>query len=223
KHSARHPPRNPPPAALPRAPTAETTSPALAARAPPRAQPPPTPPQAQAPECATTPRQPQDDGCSAADDQTDARRHQTTPPAPSPRPQAKAASPPHALARRCTPHAPQHQDHQCRSVGRSPPHPPPQPAPPQAPSPPLPPPPPPPTHLQPQTHGTGMINPSLQRQNQISLAQPRRHLQQHRLIEAIEPTPALQKPAHDRRRRQSASGNVRRARRLSDNAGDPGQ
>src|SRR5262249_21251797 len=78
-------------------------------------------------------------------------------------------------------------------------------------------------HLQPQTQCIVMIKHSLQRQNQISLAQPRRHLQQHRLIEAIEPTPALQKPAHDRRRRQSASGNVRRARRLSDNAGDPGQ
>src|SRR5262249_7655121 len=77
--------------------------------------------------------------------------------------------------------------------------------------------------VQPQTQRIVMIKHSLQRQNQISLAQPRRHLQQHRLIEATEPTPALQKPAHDRRRRQSASGNVRRARRLSDNAGDPGQ
>src|SRR5215813_8279788 len=69
-----------------------------------------------------------------------------------------------------------------------------------------------------------MIKHSLQRQYQISLAQPRRHLQQHRLIEAIERTTALQKPAHDRRRRQSTSGNVRhRPRRLPDNAGNPGK
>src|SRR5262249_18872587 len=79
-------------------------------------------------------------------------------------------------------------------------------------------------HLQPQTQRIVMIKHSLQRQYQISLAQPRRHLQQHRLIEAIERTTALQKPAHDRRRRQSTSGNVRhRPRRLPDNAGNPGK
>src|SRR6266478_6595477 len=101
------------------------------APAPRRPQPPTTPPQAQAPGCATTPRQSQDDGWSAADDQTAALRRQTTPPAPALPPPAKAGSPPHAHARRCTPHAPQHQDHQCRSVGGRRPHPH-QPAPPPA-------------------------------------------------------------------------------------------
>src|SRR5262249_37505252 len=81
-----------------------------------------------------------------------------------------------------------------------------------------------PRHLQPQTQRIVMIKHSLQRQYQISLAQPRRHLQQHRLIEAIERTTALQKPAHDRLRLQSTSGNVRpRPRRLPDNAGNPGK
>src|SRR5262245_52824848 len=76
--------------------------------------------------------------------------------------------------------------------------------------------------LQPQTQRIVMINHSLQRQYQISLAQPRRHLQQHRLIEPIERTTTLQKPAHDRRRRQSTSGNVRlRPGPLPDNAGYP--
>src|SRR5262249_49183153 len=140
--AARRPPRHPAPATKAVPPPAETRCPAPATPAPRRAQSPPTPPQAQAPGCATTPRQPQDDGYSAADDRTDAHRHQTTPPAPLPQPQAKAGSPPRALARRCTPHAPQHQHHQCRSVAGSPPHPPPQPAPPPAASPPLPPPPP---------------------------------------------------------------------------------
>src|SRR5262249_34132314 len=60
--------------------------------------------------------------------------------------------------------------------------------------------------------------------NQISLAHPRRHLQQHRLVKTIERSLTLQKPAHDRRRRQSTSGNVRpRAGRLPDNAGHPSQ
>src|SRR5262249_45292321 len=120
---------------VPRAGNAGTSPRAIAAPPPPH--PPPPPPKAQAPGGATPPRQPQDDGYPAADDRTDAPRHQTTPPAPLPQPQAKAGSPPRALARRCTPHAPQHQDHQCRSVGGSPPHPPPQPAPPPAASPPL--------------------------------------------------------------------------------------
>src|SRR5262249_50330364 len=84
-----------------------------------------------------------------------------------------------------------------------------------------------PRHLpphQPQTQRIVRIKHSLQRQYQISLAQPRRHLQQHRLIEAIERTTTLQKPAHDRRRRQSTSGNVRpRLRPLPDNAGNPGK
>src|SRR5262249_59863681 len=84
------------------------------------------------------------------------------------------------------------------------------------------PPPPPPRHFQPQTQRIVMIKHSLQRQNQISLAHPRRHLQQHRLVKTIERSPTLQKPAHDRRRRQSTSGNVRpRAGRLPDNAGHP--
>src|SRR5262249_1894381 len=83
----------------------------------------------------------QDDGCSAADGQAAARRHQTTPPAQAPQPQAKAGPPPPAHAPRCTPHAPQHQDRKCRSAGCRPPHPPPQPAPPPASTPPPPPPP----------------------------------------------------------------------------------
>src|SRR5439155_162605 len=83
------------------APTAETTFRAPSAPEPRRPQPPTTPPQAQAPECATTPRQSQDDGWSAADDQTAALRRQTTPPAPALPPPAKAGSPPHAHARRC--------------------------------------------------------------------------------------------------------------------------
>src|SRR5262249_51817801 len=91
-----------------------------------------TPPQAQAPGCATTPRQPQDDGWSAADAPNAALRRQTTPPAPALPPQAKAGSRPLAHARRCTPHAPQHQDLQCRSVACRTPQPPHQPAPPQA-------------------------------------------------------------------------------------------
>src|SRR5262249_56382036 len=70
-----------------------------------------------------------------------AHRQHTPPPAPFPQPQEKPASPPRALARRCTPHAPQHQHPQSRSAAGSPPHPPPQPAPPPAASPPLPPPP----------------------------------------------------------------------------------
>src|SRR5262249_7426738 len=83
---------------------------------------------------------------------------------------------------------------------------------------------PPPRPRQPQTQRIVMIKHSLQRQYQISLAQPRRYLQQHRLIEAIERTTTLQKPAHDRRRRQSTSGNVRpRPRPLPDNAGNPGK
>src|SRR5262249_56612781 len=64
-----------------------------------------------------------------------------------------------------------------------------------------------PRHLQPQTQRIVMIKHSLQRQYQISLAQPRRHLQQHRLIEAIERTTALQKPAHAPRPQQSTSAN----------------
>src|SRR5262249_52955046 len=194
-------------------------SPAPSAPAPRRAQSPPTPPQAQAPGCATTPRQPQDDGSSAADDPTAALQHQTTPPAPSPQPQAKAGSPPRAHARRCTPHAPQPPPPPptpLAPAGGGPPPPPPPAAPPP------PPPPPPPRRSQPQTHRIVMIKPRLQRQNQISLAHARRHLQQHRLIEAIERTTTLQKPAHDRRRCQSTSGNVRpRARCLPANAGHP--
>src|SRR6266436_5931236 len=55
-------------------------------------------------------------------------------------------------------------------------------------------------HSQPQR--IVMIEHSLQRRSQISLAHARRHLQQHRLVEAIERTPTLQKPVHDRRDRQ---------------------
>src|SRR6266516_2664864 len=79
------------------------------------------------------------------------------------------------------------------------------------------------SHFQPQSQRIVMIKHSLQRRSQISLAYARRHLQQHRLNESIERTPTLQKPAHDRRRRQSSNGNVRRAGRLPDNAGDPCQ
>src|SRR6266481_4341329 len=76
--------------------------------------------------------------------------------------------------------------------------------------------------FQPQPQRIVMIEHSLQRRSQISLAHARRHLQQHRLVEAIERTPTLQKPVHDRRRRQSTSGNVRhRAARLPDHAGRP--
>src|SRR5215470_5877109 len=80
------------------------------------------------------------------------------------------------------------------------------------------------SYFQSQPQPIVMIKHSLQRRDQISLAHPRRHLQQHRLVEAIEPPPTLQKPAHDRRRRQSSSGNIRlRARPLPDHAGDPCQ
>src|SRR5262249_54998386 len=117
-----HPPPPPPPPPKPCPPPADTRPRAPSAPAPRRPQPPTTPPQAQAPGCATTPRQPQDDGWSAADDPNAALRRQTTPPAPALPPPAQAGSPPHAHARRCTPHTPQHQDHQCRSVGGSSPH-----------------------------------------------------------------------------------------------------
>src|SRR5262249_41596314 len=198
--------------------TAETRSHAPSAPAPPRAQSPPTPPQARAPGCATTPHQPQDDGCSAADGQAAARRHQTTPPAQAPQPQAKAGSPPPAPSPEDAPPPPPNT----RPAIVAPPH-----APRRIHRPsrrhlqlPFPR----PRHRQPQTQRIVMINHSLQRQYQVSLAQPRRHLQQHRLIEPIERTTTLQKPAHDRRRRQSTSGNVRlRPGPLPDNAGTPGK
>src|SRR5262249_34203686 len=105
----RNPTPHPPPATPAIATTDETRSPAPAAPAQSRPQSPPTPPQAQAPGCATTPRQPQDDGWSAADAPNAALRRQTTPPAPALPPPAQARSPPLAHAPRCTPHAPQHQ------------------------------------------------------------------------------------------------------------------
>src|SRR5262249_51342981 len=81
-----------------------------------------------------------------------------------------------------------------------------------------------PRHRQPQTQRIVMINHSLQRQYQISLAQPRRHLQQHRLIEPIERTTTLQRPPQQRRRPQSTSSTARlRPGPLPDNAGSPGK
>src|SRR5262249_5640222 len=68
------------------------------------------------------------------------------------------------------------------------------------------------------------IRPQPQRTDEVILAHSRRHLQQHRLVKSIDPTPALQQPTHDRRRHYSPSGNVRqRRRRLLDQRGDPSQ
>src|SRR5215471_9030472 len=79
-------------------------------------------------------------------------------------------------------------------------------------------------HIRPKTQRIVMIKHSLQRTDEIILAQSRRHLQQHRLVKSIDRTPALQQPTHDRRRHYSPSGNVRqRRRRLLDQRGDPGQ
>src|SRR6266540_4282330 len=69
------------------------------------------------------------------------------------------------------------------------------------------------SHIHPQTQRIVMIKHSLQRSDQMILAHRRRHLQQHRLVKPIDPTPTLQQPAHDRRRHHAPSGNVRQRRR----------
>ena len=48
----------------------------------------------------------------------------------------------------------------------------------------------------------------LQGGDEMIALQPRRHLQQHRLAEALDRPAALQQPVHDRRRRQGASGDL---------------
>src|SRR5262245_3456713 len=81
-----------------------------------------------------------------------------------------------------------------------------------------------PRHIQPQAQRVMMIKHSLQRTDQIFLAQTRRHLQQHRLVKPIDWAPALQQPAHDWRRHHCASGNVRQhSRRLLEGRGYPSQ
>ena len=57
-----------------------------------------------------------------------------------------------------------------------------------------------------------MIEHRLQRPNQMILAQTRRHLQQHRLVEALDRPATFSQPVHDRRRRQAANGDVGHSR-----------
>ena len=64
-----------------------------------------------------------------------------------------------------------------------------------------------------------MIEHRLQGGNQMLLLQARRHLQQHRLAEAIDRPAALQQPMHDRRRREAADRNVGQHRRPSPRQG----
>src|SRR6516164_4705269 len=59
-----------------------------------------------------------------------------------------------------------------------------------------------------------MIKHSRQRGEQILLAHAGRHLQQHRLIEALDPPATLQQPAHDRGERQWPSSNIGQRRQL---------
>ena len=75
---------------------------------------------------------------------------------------------------------------------------------------------------QPQPQRIVVIKQRLQCTNKVILAQTRRHLQQHRLMEAIDPPAALQEPAHDRRRRNYAARHVGQSRRgLLDKARNP--
>ena len=68
-------------------------------------------------------------------------------------------------------------------------------------------------HPQPQC--VVMVEQRLQGRNQVILAQAGRHLQQHRLAEALDRAAPLGQPAHDRGRRQCANGLVgQRGRRL---------
>ena len=60
-----------------------------------------------------------------------------------------------------------------------------------------------------------MIEQRLQRRHQLILAQARRHLQQHRLVEALDRPAALGQPAHDRRRRQRADRDVGQRRAVA--------
>src|SRR6516162_7977821 len=59
-----------------------------------------------------------------------------------------------------------------------------------------------------------MIKHSRQRGEQILLAHAGRHLQQHRLIEALDPPATLQQPAHDGGERQWPSSNIRQRGQL---------
>ena len=54
-----------------------------------------------------------------------------------------------------------------------------------------------------------MIEQRLKGANQMILAQTRRHLQQHRLVEALDRPATFRQPVHDRRRRQCTDGDVR--------------
>src|SRR6266540_2295669 len=82
----------------------------------------------------------------------------------------------------------------------------------------------PPTLIHPQTQRIVVINHSLKRTDEIILSHSRRNLQQHRLVKPIDPTTTLQQPAHDRRRHNSPSGDVRqRRRRLLDQRRYPSQ
>ena len=55
-----------------------------------------------------------------------------------------------------------------------------------------------------------MIEQALQGAHEMIVLQTRRHLQQHRLAEAIDRTAALQQPMHDRRRRQCSGGDLQK-------------
>ena len=59
-----------------------------------------------------------------------------------------------------------------------------------------------------QSQRVVMIEQALQGGDEMIALQPRRHLQQHRLAEALDRPAALQQPMHDRRRRQGASGDL---------------
>jgi hypothetical protein len=75
-------------------------------------------------------------------------------------------------------------------------------------------------HIQPQTQRIVMIKHSLQRTDQILLAQTRRHLQQRRLVKPLDRAAALQQPAHDWARHHCPRGHIgRRSRRRLDSRG----
>ena len=71
----------------------------------------------------------------------------------------------------------------------------------------------------PQPQRIVMIEHSLQRRNQMILLHTRRRAQQHRLMEALDRPVTLNQPAHDRRRRQGAYGDVGQPDAVSATAG----
>ena len=65
---------------------------------------------------------------------------------------------------------------------------------------------------EPQPQRIVMLEHRLQRAGEVIAPQPRRHLQQHRLMEALERPATLGQPAHDRQRRQATGRQVGHAR-----------